>query len=43
MPEESKQNIILQTIDNLQDDLNADQIVTIICEKLVEAGRTKTQ
>lgn len=43
MPEESKQNIILQTIDNLQDDLNADQIVTIICEKLVEAGRTITK
>lgn len=39
MPEENSQEINPQKIINLKDDLDADQIVSILCKKLNEAGR----
>lgn len=40
MPEEELHNVIPQSIDNLRDDLDANQIAEILCEKLAQAGRS---
>lgn len=42
MPEEA-QDIIPQKINNLVYDLNADQIVTVLCKKFADAGRQITK
>lgn len=39
MPEQIEQDTIPQKIGNIKNDLDADQIVTILCNKLSEAGR----
>jgi hypothetical protein len=40
MPEKKVEHIIPQRIENLRNDLSAEQIVTLLCKKLLEAGRS---
>lgn len=43
LPEGETPDSIPKKMDNLRDDLNADQIVTVLCKKLAEAGRAVTK